>query len=645
MSEISRTRTPEDGRISTGTAQLDEMLNGGLVPHRPYLVVGPSGTGKTTLALEFLCEGVRNHEPTLIVTMEEPPNEMRFNHRSLQPELDQVWVFDAIPDVMRYERAPFKDVAQVRDAVPFAQVAPEIRKTPELTSVEITLTSLEQTLKMQSARRNYTRLVIDSLTALQYFCMKGIDEVQGAQSFLRFLSDLGPTTLLTVESPHEDVETPERMLARGEIRLFRWELEGATVRAVGVEKFRGSSHDVRLHPYRIGRQGIDINLADTISRDTRRVLQARAEAPLDEHVAPIVVTLNLPGAPGADPVGVALDGIAAEIAELKAARLDLAMIRGALDSAHASLATGQHGSAQASLVEVRALVHQMALGHWSSRPDRAAAGPEGASVPRPPPDLPPGPMGGEELHRSVAHLARALGPAPPIPAPAPAAEAEEPPAPPAPVPEPLPSMAELSPVVPPPSPASTLPSPAPPPPPPRAPTPEPAAPPEARPLPHLPGGEAPPAAVSFGPTFETLAPPPADRPVTESVPTSPAAASGDAPVGVPSEAPSTPKRRRRTPGTSPRRRARPGENAPPSGAVGAEASATDPAPPGEPPAPRKRASRKRKAAPVPNPVQVPAEATSPTAAPEPAPSPPPEGVPATAAPPEPTPSPVAEPPP
>ncbi|MFI5419163.1 MAG: RAD55 family ATPase, partial [Candidatus Lutacidiplasmatales archaeon] len=265
------------GRVSTGVAALDEILYGGLVPSRPYLIVGPSGTGKTTLALQFLCEGVRRGENCLLVTLEEPPNEMKTNHASLGPELDEVFVFDAIPDVMRYERAPFKDIATVRASTKFKDVGSEIRKTPELSSVEVTFTALEQTLKLEIARRHYKRLVIDSLTALQYFCMKGVDESLGAQSFLRFLSDLRITTVLTVESPLEDIETPERLLARGEVRLFRWELDGKTVRALGVEKLRGSPHDARLHPYRISGRGIDIQLDVTISRDTRELLLRGAE--------------------------------------------------------------------------------------------------------------------------------------------------------------------------------------------------------------------------------------------------------------------------------------------------------------------------------------------------------------------------------
>lgn len=287
MSEVGAGAPAAEARVSTGCPPLDTMLHGGLVARRPYLIVGPSGTGKTTLALQFLLEGVRHGERVLMVTLEEPPNEMRTNHRSLGADLDQVYVFDAIPDVMRYERAPFKDISAVRSSVPFGKVPLTIRKTAELSSVEVTFTALEQMLKMEMARQGYQRLVVDSLTALQYFCMKGFDETLGAQTFLRFLSDLRVTTILTVEAPLEDVETPERLLARGEVRLFRWEHDGLTVRALGVEKFRGSEHDVRLHPYRISPKGLDLNLAQTISRDTQQLIggEAPLPAPLPVPVA------------------------------------------------------------------------------------------------------------------------------------------------------------------------------------------------------------------------------------------------------------------------------------------------------------------------------------------------------------------------
>ncbi|HYK92573.1 MAG TPA: ATPase domain-containing protein [Thermoplasmata archaeon] len=338
---IPPARPEGTARLSTGVAALDTMLTGGLLPGRPYLVVGPSGTGKTSLALQFLVDGVRKGERCLLVTLEEPPNEVRQNHRGLLPELDRVFVFDAIPDVMRYERAPFKDIAQVRESVPFGLVAPSIRKTAELASVEVTFSALEQTLKMEIARRAFSRIVVDSLTALQYFCMKGFDETLGAQTFLRFLSDLRITTLLTVEAPLEDVETPERLLARGEIRLFRWELEGKTVRAIGVEKFRGSQHDARLHPYRISSQGIDVNLDVTISRDTRQEIR-----PEELHVLVAVPPETVDG----------LTRLEQDTLDLASLGVSPAPVLEAIDSALRESRSGRLDGSVAEMVRARALV-------------------------------------------------------------------------------------------------------------------------------------------------------------------------------------------------------------------------------------------------------------------------------------------------
>jgi KaiC/GvpD/RAD55 family RecA-like ATPase len=465
VSEAVPERRARDARVSLGVPELDQMLEGGLMSHRPYLIVGPAGTGKTTLALQFLCEGIRRGERGLYVTLEDPPNEVRWNHRALRPELDAVEVFDAIPDVMRYERVPFKDISAVRQTTPFGKVPDRIRLTPEFSSVEVTGTALEQMLRGEVQKRGYSRLVIDSLTALQYFCMKGFDPTVGAQTFLRFLTELRTTTVLTVEAPLEDIETPERMLARGEVRLFRWELDGTTVRAVGVEKFRGSAHDVRLHPYRIGSRGIDVQLAQTISRDTRRIVEPAIDVALrGEAAAAPALTLAPPAAPPAAP---APEPLSQQIGDLVTLGVDVAPLRSEVQATLEALRGSRSAEVTARLTRIAAMAISLApLEASLPRPGTPTQGPAGEAFRRviaradrsrvgiPPTQLPPPELLARELSAILTMIPApaalpAAAPAAQVPvaapAPSPPPSAPAPPAAFAPAPAPTPSPPAASP--------------------------------------------------------------------------------------------------------------------------------------------------------------------------------------------------------
>ncbi len=364
-------------RISTGNSHLNTILNGGFIAHRPYLIIGPVGSGKTKLALEFLCDGVRRGEKVLYVTLDEPPNELRINHRALLPELDSMYVFDAIPDIMRYDTPqPFIDMMEARRTMPFAEVDENIRQSPELRCVEVTFTALEQALKMEFSRRSYTRLVIDSLTALEYFSMKGSDVMVGAQTFLRLLSDLGATTVLTVEAAVEEIESAERLLARGAIRLFRWDVDGRTLQAIGIEKFRGSVHDVRLHPYDVSPRGLEIDLGLTISRDTSRVVrptsvQLLAEA---ERRAPLARSIDIVR-------------LVADINYLAALGVDVTSVQAELDLAREAIRKNRPDVIPLHLGLARAIINEVTLAQRESTavaPPRPLAPTDAvpASIPR-----------------------------------------------------------------------------------------------------------------------------------------------------------------------------------------------------------------------------------------------------------------------
>ncbi len=84
-------------RMRTGVEGLDDILGGGLPPNRLYLIEGDPGTGKTTLALQFLLEGVRLGEPGLYVTLSETKDELEQVARSHGWSLDGIHIYELAP--------------------------------------------------------------------------------------------------------------------------------------------------------------------------------------------------------------------------------------------------------------------------------------------------------------------------------------------------------------------------------------------------------------------------------------------------------------------------------------------------------------------------------------------------------------------
>ena len=84
--------------VATGLPGLDDILAGGLPRGRFYLVEGDPGTGKTTLALQFLLEGAGRGERTLYVTLTETADELRAVARSHGWSLDGIDLSEIRPN-------------------------------------------------------------------------------------------------------------------------------------------------------------------------------------------------------------------------------------------------------------------------------------------------------------------------------------------------------------------------------------------------------------------------------------------------------------------------------------------------------------------------------------------------------------------
>ncbi len=243
-------------KIRTGVQGLDKMLHGGLVPGRPYIVSGPPGSGKTILSVQFLREGLEGGERCLFVALEEPPNELKANMRPFRWNLDDLEVLDANSDIRRFEPTPIMEISTETEPERFRDLEDRIRKTPDFESREVSVHSLQQLLKNQFLKRHYQRVVVDSMTALRYFCMREFEETLTTQSFMRFLAESKVTSLLTVELPEEGEVPPEAFLARGEVRLHKLRDESGIRRFVSIEKYKGSSHEDFVYPFEITNNGL-----------------------------------------------------------------------------------------------------------------------------------------------------------------------------------------------------------------------------------------------------------------------------------------------------------------------------------------------------------------------------------------------------
>lgn len=90
--------TPLLPRASTGVAGLDDILGGGLARDRLHLLEGSPGTGKTTIALQFLLAGAETGEAGIYVSLAETEHELRDGARShgwtIGPKIE---IFELVP--------------------------------------------------------------------------------------------------------------------------------------------------------------------------------------------------------------------------------------------------------------------------------------------------------------------------------------------------------------------------------------------------------------------------------------------------------------------------------------------------------------------------------------------------------------------
>lgn len=218
-------------RLLLDIDELDEMLGGGIPEGYSVLVAGPSGSGKSVLATNFIMAGIRHDEPGVLAVFEKRPNE--------------------------YSQTPPGGRAfgkMIRDGK-----VGVIHSRPLDLSIDETLYEIVEQVERLKARR----LVVDSLSGFELALAPTFREDfrESLYRMVAVLTGMGVTMMMTAEL--EDSYTELRFSPHGTafltdvIIMQRYiEMEGCLQRVMSVVKVRGSAHSKEIRAYEIGKTGI-----------------------------------------------------------------------------------------------------------------------------------------------------------------------------------------------------------------------------------------------------------------------------------------------------------------------------------------------------------------------------------------------------
>jgi circadian clock protein KaiC len=223
---------------ATGIVGLDDILRGGLVRNRLYLLEGIPGSGKTTLAMQFLMEGVKFGEPVLYVTLSETEEELRDVATSHGWSLDSVTIRELVPS---------ED--SLRSDAQYSMFHPS----------EIELSETTKTILADVEQTKPKRVVFDSLSELRLLAGNALRYRRQILALKRFFSGRNCTVLLLDDRAVSDADLNVHSLAHGIVRLEQLNPEyGGERRRLIVAKYRGVGFRGGFHDYKIQRGGIEV---------------------------------------------------------------------------------------------------------------------------------------------------------------------------------------------------------------------------------------------------------------------------------------------------------------------------------------------------------------------------------------------------
>ena len=225
-------------RLSTGIAGLDDILSGGFAPNRLYLIEGVPGSGKTTLALQFLIDGARLGEPVLYVTLSETEEELR------EVATSHGWNLEGIA---------------IRELIPSEENLQPDEQYTMFHPSEIELNETTKTILADVERVKPLRVVFDSLSELRLLAGNPLRYRRQILALKQFFAGRRCTVLLLDDMTGTSHDLQVQSIAHGVIRLEQLYPEyGSERRRLMVLKYRGTHFRGGFHDYTVKRGGLEV---------------------------------------------------------------------------------------------------------------------------------------------------------------------------------------------------------------------------------------------------------------------------------------------------------------------------------------------------------------------------------------------------
>lgn len=221
----------------TGVDGLDDILNGGLAEGHVFLLEGSPGTGKTTIALNFLLEGARRGEASLYITLSETEKELRAGAASHGWEIG--------PSIRIFELAPPESLLD-------DEQQQSLLYSSDLELGETTRLIIEAFEGLQPRR-----VVLDSLSEIRLLAQSSLRYRRQILALKHYFSKTNATVLLLDDLTSSPMDKTVHSVVHGVIHLEELVPEyGADRRRVRVTKYRGTSyrggyHDMKIRTGRV----------------------------------------------------------------------------------------------------------------------------------------------------------------------------------------------------------------------------------------------------------------------------------------------------------------------------------------------------------------------------------------------------------